>query len=121
MTTIINQNIVTFHNKSDISNSYRVKLESDLLYALDELLFIFSNQMDDEIQANNTYHNNRIGFNKPDAKVLSQIAKDKLDGKELTEIQTNEVLKRMPKYAIQIMNHRIRSGQIVKCNGYYSL
>ena len=112
-------NEVTFRSRRALVRNYRAKLTSNLSDALGGLMIVFNNQRDDEIAANNTYHKNRKGFNKPDAKILSQIAKDKLDGKELTADQLNEVSKRMPKYAKQIMKTKMSSGQIVKQNGIY--
>lgn len=115
--TAINEN--TFRSKGAMVSNYRTKLIANMSDALGGLMIVFNNQWDDEIATNSTHHKNFKGFNKPDAKILSQIAKDKLDGKELTESQLNEVSKRMPKYAWQIMNTKFNSGQIVKRSGVY--
>lgn len=115
--TATNKN--TFRSKGAVIRNYRAKLIANISDALGGLIIVFNNQRDDEIATNSTHHKNFKGFNKPDARILSQIAKDKLDGKDLTEVQLNEVSKRMPKYARQIMNTKFSNGQIVKRNGVY--
>jgi len=108
-----------FHSKSALVADYRARLKSSMSDVLDGLLIVFGNQRDDEIATNSTHHKNHIGFNKADAKILSQIAKDKLDGKSLDDFQIAEVSRRMPKYARQIVNSKIGVGNLAKRNGVY--
>lgn len=112
---------VGFHSKSALIAHYRNKLMSSISDVTDGLLIIFNNQMNDEIATNSTHYKNHIGFNKSDAKVLSQIAKDKLDGKELDDYQISEISRRMPKYARQIVDTKIRSGLFVKQHCMYNI
>lgn len=120
MTAVLHSNANGFHSKSALVANYRMKLMSSTTDALDGLLIVFNNQRDDEIATNSTHHKNHIGFNKSDAKVLSQIAKDKLDGKDLNDNQIAEVNRRMPKYTRQIINSKIGCGQFIKRDGYYT-
>lgn len=108
-----------FHSKSALVADYRAKLKSNVSDVMDGLLIVFNNQRADEVATNSTYHRNRIGFNKSDAKVLSQIAKDKLDGKYIDDHKIAEVSRRMPKYARQIVNSKISAGSLAKRNGVY--
>ena len=110
-----------FHSKSALVAHYRTKLKSNISDTTDGLLIVFNNQMNDEIATNSTHHKNHIGFNKSDAKVLSQIAKDKLDGKDLDDYQVSEISRRMPKYARQIVDSKIRAGLFVKQHGMYNI
>jgi hypothetical protein len=105
--------------KAELVANYRNQLNSNLSDALDGLMIVFHNQRDDEIATDSTHHKNHIGFNKSDAKVLSQIAKSKLDGKDLDDRQISEVSRRMPKYSWQIITSKIHNGQFVKRDGVY--
>jgi len=113
--------MTAIRNKGVLVSNYRAKISQNLSDCLDGLLIVFNNQRDDEIATNSTYHKNHIGFNKSDAKMLSQIAKDKLDGKNLSDYQIAEISRRMPKYARQIVNTKLHCGQLVKRNGSYIL
>ena len=110
---------VVFRSKAKLVANYRTKLATTMSDALDGLMLVFNNQRDDEIATNSTYHRNHIGFNKSDAKVLSQIAKDKLDGKPLSDAQLAEVSRRMQKYAWQIISSKISHGTLIKRDGIY--
>lgn len=118
MTATINTN-VTLRNKTDLANNIKAGIELTASNAIDGLMVVFSNQIENEVAINRTIYKNRMGFNKSDAKVLTQIAKDKNDGKELTDEQVAEVQRRIPKYTWQIMNTKIRTGAISKQNGIY--
>ena len=111
--------MTVFRSRGALVRNYRAKMAESISNTLDGLMIVFNNQRDDEIVAENTYHKNRVGFNKSDAKVLSKIAKDKLDGKDLDEQQIAEINRRMPKYARQIVKSMIRFGKYVKRDGIY--
>jgi hypothetical protein len=119
MTATINTNI-TLRNKADLAHNIKAEIELTANKAIDGLMVVFSNQIENEVAINKTIYNNRMGFNKSDAKVLTKIAKDKSDGKELTDEQIAEVQRRIPKYTWQIMNTKIRTGAISKQNGIYT-
>jgi hypothetical protein len=111
--------MTVIRTKAALVANYRTQLAENISDGIDGLITVFNNQRSDEVATNSTYHHNRIGFNKSDAKVLTQIAKDKLDGKDLNDIQAAEVSRRMPKYAWQIITNKISSGQYVKQSGVY--
>lgn len=119
MTITINSNI-TLRNKTDLANNIRAGITHNINDAIDGLMTVFGNQLENEVATNSTYYKNRKGFNKSDAKVLTQIAKDKSEGKDLNDEQAVEVQRRMTKYAWQIMNTKIRNGAISKQNGFYT-
>lgn len=118
MTATINTN-ATISNKTDLAHNIKAGIKLTASNAIDGLMVVFSNQIENEVAINRTIYKNRMGFNKSDAKVLTQIAKDKNDGKELTDEQVAEVQRRIPKYTWQIMNTKIRTGAISKQNGIY--
>lgn len=64
-----------------------------------------------------TRYSNRVGFNKADANILSKICKANRD---LTEDENNQILRRLPKYAGQLIRHRIKTGELKKEHGYYN-
>ena len=111
--------MTAIRTKAALVADYRNTLKTNMSDAVDGLMIVFNHQWSDEIATNSTHHKNRIGFNKSDAKVLSQIAKDKLDGKDLDDIQIAEVSRRMPKYAWQIITSKIGNGTFVKRDGVY--
>lgn len=117
--TISFVNNVSFRNKTDLANHFNAKLNSSIEDAVEGLMVVFSNQIETEVASNSTIYRNHRGFNKSDAKVLTQIAKDITDGKELTTEQANEVRRRISKYTWQIMNTQIRNGVIQKQGGNY--
>jgi hypothetical protein len=64
---------------------------------------IYKRQTSDEQQADTTKHHNKVGFNGPDAYILSRIAKNSLSYGHLTVRQNNFVLTRIKKYAGQLV------------------
>lgn len=118
MTVEISTN-VTLRNKTDLANNIKAGIKLTANNAIDGLMTVFGNQIENEIAIDRTIYRNRTGFNKADAKILTKIAKDYSDGKELTEEQITEIQRRMPKYTWQIMNTKIRNGAISKQNGVY--
>lgn len=110
-----------FKSKSSLVNELRNTIKISTSAALEALDFIYTQQSDDEKLAEHTRHLNCVGFNKPDADVLSSIAKARLRSNVLTDDQLAQVKARMPKYARQIINHRCRTGELRKENGYYNM
>ena len=118
MTVEISTN-VTLRNKTDLANNIKAGIKLTANNAIDGLMTVFGNQIENEIAIDRTIYRNRTGFNKADAKILTKIAKDYSDGKELTEEQITEIQRRMPKYTWQIMNTKIRNGAMSKRSGSY--
>ena len=118
MNVSLNSNI-TLRNKTDLAHNIKSGITHNANDAIDGLLVVFDNQVSNEVELEATILKNHSGFNKSDAKVLTKLAKDKLSGKDLTDEQIAEVQRRIPKYAWQIMNTKIRNGAIYKQNGIY--
>jgi len=114
-------NMSTFRSRRALVANYRSRITDDMKFALMGLYTIFNNQLNDEIETDSTHHKNRKGFNKADAKILSRIAKSSLDGNTLGDSEIDEIKKRMPKYAKQLVRSAIKSGSLVKQNGVYTV
>lgn len=112
--------MTVIRNKATLVANYRARLNENVSDCLDGLMIVFGNQVEDEVATASTHYMNRRGFNKSDAKALTQIAKDRLQGKELDEQQIAQVKRRIPKYAWQIVTSKIGRGDFVKSNGVYS-
>ena len=65
---------------------------------------LFNKQTDDEKKKYETKYHNNVGFNKPDAKFMSAMARLTFEGKELSESQLEVTRKRFIKYAEQVAN-----------------
>ena len=111
--------MTVLRTKAQFVANYRVQLAENFDCAVDGLMTVFNNQVEDEVATESTHWQNRIGFNKSDAKMLTQLAKNRLDGKDLDADQRSEVMRRMPKYAWQIVTSKIRNGHYAKRDGIY--
>lgn len=65
---------------------------------------LFNKQTDDEKSKYETKWHNNVGFNKPDAKFMSAMARISFEGKELSPAQLETTRKRFYKYAEQVAN-----------------
>lgn len=65
---------------------------------------LFNKQTDDEKSKYETKWHNNVGFNKPDAKFMSAMARISFEGKELSPSQLDVTRKRFYKYAEQVAN-----------------
>jgi len=115
--TIMNQNI---KSRAVLVDMYRERLSNDSKFAVKGLMIVFKNQLSDEVAAECTVYSNKRGFNKSDAKFLSQTAKRICDHEKLSSDDIYELQWRMPKYAAQIVRSGIGDGRIVKANGKYT-
>ena len=86
--------------------------------AIKALLFVYDKQTEDEKAMKETMHDNGVGFNN-DAKLLSSLAEQYRAKGYLSEKQLNLVMKIIPKYAHQIMNHSLATGKIKKEGKFY--
>lgn len=81
------------------------------------LFSLYERQTEHERGAARTHRRNKIGFNKPDGRILSvmvRVARDKQNG-DLTQAQTWAIAKRLRKYADQlaeILNERKESPRL---------
>ena len=69
------------------------------------LLAIFQYQTEQEKSANATSEHNGVGFSGVDAEILSSFAKQFIAKGKLSDKQVSLLLKKMPKYAVQLIGH----------------
>ena len=74
---------------------------------------VFNKQTSDEKSKYETKWHNNVGFNKPDAKLMSAMARLTFEGKELSEDQMQILRDRLPKYAEQIANLVNEGNEVV--------
>lgn len=74
------------------------------------LVKIFEKQTEDEQQSDDTRHNNGVGFNGLDARILSSFAKQVIERDSLSPKQMAIARNKMKKYAGQIA--KIANGQL---------
>ena len=90
--------------KKDTLAFVKVKLGTDPVWAVKALVRIFQeNQTADEQVSQSTTHDNGIGFSGADAEFLSSLAQAQLKYGRLSDKQLGFVLKKMPKYAGQVI------------------
>jgi uncharacterized protein YjcR len=68
------------------------------------VLVVFENQTQDEQQSEFTKFDNGIGFNGTDANICSSLAKQILNGRNLSQKQDAILMKIMKKYASQVLS-----------------
>jgi hypothetical protein len=97
----------------------KTKLATDPVWAVKALVRIFQeNQTADEQVSQTTTHDNGIGFSGCDAEFLSSLAQAQLKYGRLTDKQLSFVLKKMPKYAGQVikMSDPVKLNALVVAN-----
>lgn len=101
----------TAQSKQWTVEEIRAKLESDYKWLFRGLIAIYKRQTADEQEAETTNHNNKIGFNGPDARFMSRMARKAMDPNDrgFTDKQVFSIRSKMLKYAGQLQ--RISSGQ----------
>lgn len=88
----------------------RNKVQTDKQWALRAVLAIHKKQTAGEQASKCTYTANNVGFNKPDASVLSAIVQKLRAGTLLQDADYDQCFRRMPKYAGQLK--KIADGEI---------
>ncbi len=87
--------IYTKENISEILKNNQVWLER-------AILAIYKKQTDNEKRIEHSINHNDIGFNRPDANLLSYYAKYLISGKHLTGSHLEKARKKMIKYSGQL-------------------
>jgi len=93
--------------KNWIENGCNVEIESHRQGLGRAVVLVFNKQTADEKSTEDTKHNNGIGFNGVDAKILSSIAKQFISRNSMSIEQSRIVKKKMQKYAMQIAKIQI--------------
>lgn len=86
------------------------QLLTDRRWLLRGIVAIYSKQTSEEQNAETTIEDNGIGFNGVDAYILSSFAKQIKNGHTLSPKQLSIALKKMPKYAGQLV--KIANGEV---------
>ena len=81
----------------------RERLGSDNTFAAQHLVKIYQQQTDDEKNMEQSQQQNGVGFTAYDADFLSSLAKQYIERRSLSPTQMALLMKRMPKYAKQIL------------------
>lgn len=106
--------MASFASKKEIVDKLKAQIEVKDSTAIHALLFVYDNQIDDEKDHENVKYNNGIGFKVTDAKSGSAFAKWYKDKGFFTDKQMTVVKRMVKKYACQIVNCKINSGEIYK-------
>lgn len=83
----------------------RQRLASDPRWALRALMRIYQNQTADEQSSERTIERNGVGFSGPDAEILTSFARQYQRRGSLSERQMAVLIRRIPCYARQIVQH----------------
>lgn len=90
-------------SKVQIKEFVKRKLSTDPVWARRALLKIFEFQTIEEQKSKDTMFNNGVGFTGTDGRILSSLATQLLRKRYLSEKQMTLLLKKMPKYWIQVV------------------
>lgn len=105
-------------SKKQLLEAFKEQFSTRPSQAIKALLFVYDNQTVDEKNKKETIHENGVGFNN-DAKILSSFAEQYRAKGYLSEKQLKLLMKIIPKYANQIMNHSLTTGKIRKEGKFY--
>lgn len=106
-----------FTNKKDIIGKLQNQIEAKDATAVHALLFIADFQGKDEMDE--AYYRNGVGFNKLDAKIGCNLAEQYKRYGRLSMKQLLLVKKLMRKYAKQIVDIKLATGEIKKDGNLY--
>ena len=87
-----------------VEKYFKFKLSTDRKWMERGLIILFDQQTTDEQTRRFTDNSNGVGFNKPDAKLLSSFAQQIKDGKTLSSNQLIYLQRKLPKYWRQLYN-----------------
>jgi hypothetical protein len=79
------------------------KLSTDTVWAKKALIKIYEFQTLDEQKQRDTIYHNGVGFTGTDGRILTSFAKQLLKTGYLSDKQTELLMKKMPKYWIQVV------------------
>lgn len=106
--------MATFKSKSDIVERLKSQIELKDSTAIHTLMFIYDNQIEDEKDSKSVKYHNGIGFKPQDARIGSNFAVWYKEKGFFTKKQISFVKKIVKKYAGQVVDCKIDSGEIVK-------
>lgn len=106
--------MATFTSKKEIVERLRKQISEKDSTAIHTLMFVYGNQVDDEQELEMVKYHNNIGFKPQDAKKGSSFAKWYEEKGFFTKKQVTVVKRMVEKYAGQVVEMKIRSGEIYK-------
>lgn len=110
---------MVYTSKAALINQLKKNLETHAEVRAKAVIRIYQNQTADEKKTNSTNVNNGIGFTGADASILSSFAKQLAYKKCLSVKQDAILVKRITKYARQLIDGSIAEGKIRVENGKY--
>lgn len=106
--------MATFSSKKEIVARLKKQIAEKDSTAIHTLMFIYDHQVDDEKQHEDVKYHNGVGFKPQDAKKGSSFAKWYSEKGFFTKKQVDVVKRMVEKYAHQVVDLKINSGEIVK-------
>lgn len=106
-------------SKEQLLETFKEQFSTRPAQAIKALLFVYDRQTEDEKSQKETMHDNGMGFQARHAKILSSLAEQYRNKGYLSEKQLKLLMKIIPTYANQIMNHSIATGKIRKEGKFY--
>ena len=107
-----------YTSKKSLVDSMKVQLEKPEV-ALRAMVRVYKNQTKAEQGRRETICKNGVGFTGSDAEILSVFSGLLIHGYSLSEKQTALAVRRMKKYARQLVEGSIKEGKIFHYNGKY--
>lgn len=110
---------MVYTSKADFINQLKKNLLIHVEIGAKAVVRIYQNQTADEKRTNSTKVRNGIGFTGADAGILSSFAKQLSYKKFLSSKQDAFLVKRITKYARQLVDGSIAEGKIKVVDGKY--
>ena len=108
-----------FRTKKEMVSYFKNMLAVDVRWAVRGLNVIYSYQTIAEKASGEVTHHNGQGFSQFDSAILTSFVNHIRKNGNLTSKQSTTLLRIMPKYAGQLLNHSLAIGKIVKRDGLY--
>lgn len=103
---------IQFTSKQEIIERLRKRITDKDSTAINTLMFVYAHQVDDEQRHETVKYRNGVGFNLKDAKIGSSFAKWYQSKGFFTAKQMSAVKRMVVKYAGQVVEVKIREGEI---------
>lgn len=104
----------TFNSKHEIVEKLKKQIAEKDSTAVHTLMFVYANQMEDEQRHETVKYHNGIGFKPQDARMGCSLAKWYKEKGFFTAKQMNAVKRMVQKYAGQVVEAKICSGNICR-------
>jgi len=102
----------TFNSKREIVEKLKKQIVEKDSTAINTLVLVYANQMEDEQRHETVKYHNGIGFKPQDARMGCSLVKWYKDKRFFTAKQMNAVKRMVQKYAGQVVEAKICEGEI---------